>query len=192
MYLMCGPGQLFFQCGPEMPKGWIPLLYSKEKWGREQNGIMPQWRKCHFPPESIQYFQIYRLWLPEELQFFLWFYGSFQSRLPARLQGKCQVVLNKHELLGARMPGVVLSWNKVARLTASFGRSKICRSPLDPELDHPGCRRPDRKVPRTFSQRTDEWSSMICAVVEKLFKDGWWSLRFFHHEEGLLWERTHS
>ena len=22
---MCGPGQLFFQCGPEMPKGWTPL-----------------------------------------------------------------------------------------------------------------------------------------------------------------------
>ena len=25
MYLMCGPGDLFFQCGPEMPKGWTPL-----------------------------------------------------------------------------------------------------------------------------------------------------------------------
>ena len=25
MYLMCGPRQLFFQCGPEMPKGWTPL-----------------------------------------------------------------------------------------------------------------------------------------------------------------------
>ena len=27
VYLMCGPRQLlFFQCGPEMPKGWTPLL----------------------------------------------------------------------------------------------------------------------------------------------------------------------
>ena len=25
VYLMCGPRQLFFfQCGPEMPKGWTP------------------------------------------------------------------------------------------------------------------------------------------------------------------------
>ena len=23
MYLMCGPGQLFFRCGPEMPKAWM-------------------------------------------------------------------------------------------------------------------------------------------------------------------------
>ena len=22
---MCGPRQLFFQCGPETPKGWTPL-----------------------------------------------------------------------------------------------------------------------------------------------------------------------
>ena len=28
MYLMCGPRQLFFfQCGPEMPKVWTPLLW---------------------------------------------------------------------------------------------------------------------------------------------------------------------
>ena len=27
MYFMCGPRQLFFfQCGPEMPKGWTPLV----------------------------------------------------------------------------------------------------------------------------------------------------------------------
>ena len=27
VYLMCGPRQLFFfQCGPEMPKGWRPLI----------------------------------------------------------------------------------------------------------------------------------------------------------------------
>ena len=27
VYLMCGPGQLFFfQCGPETPKGWPPLI----------------------------------------------------------------------------------------------------------------------------------------------------------------------
>ena len=27
VYLMCGPKQLFyFQCGPEMPKGWTRLL----------------------------------------------------------------------------------------------------------------------------------------------------------------------
>ena len=25
VYLMCGPSQLFCQCGPEMPKGWTPL-----------------------------------------------------------------------------------------------------------------------------------------------------------------------
>ena len=25
MHLMCGPRQLFFQCGPETPKGWTPL-----------------------------------------------------------------------------------------------------------------------------------------------------------------------
>ena len=28
VYLMCGPRQLFFfQCGPETPKGWTPLMY---------------------------------------------------------------------------------------------------------------------------------------------------------------------
>ena len=27
MYLMCSWRQLFFQYGPEMPKGWIPLVY---------------------------------------------------------------------------------------------------------------------------------------------------------------------
>ena len=26
VYLTCGPRQLFFQCGPEMPKGWTPLI----------------------------------------------------------------------------------------------------------------------------------------------------------------------
>ena len=26
VYLMCGPRQLFFQCGPATPKGWTPLL----------------------------------------------------------------------------------------------------------------------------------------------------------------------
>ena len=26
MYLMCGPRQLFFQYGPEMPKGWTPTV----------------------------------------------------------------------------------------------------------------------------------------------------------------------
>ena len=26
MCLMCGPTQLFLQCGPETPKGWTPLL----------------------------------------------------------------------------------------------------------------------------------------------------------------------
>ena len=26
MYLMCGPRQLFFQCGPETPKAWTPPL----------------------------------------------------------------------------------------------------------------------------------------------------------------------
>ena len=25
LYLMCNPRQLFFQCGPEMPKGWTPI-----------------------------------------------------------------------------------------------------------------------------------------------------------------------
>ena len=25
VYLMCGSRQLFFQCGPETPKGWTPL-----------------------------------------------------------------------------------------------------------------------------------------------------------------------
>lgn len=25
---MCGPGQLFFQLGPEMPKAWTPLVSS--------------------------------------------------------------------------------------------------------------------------------------------------------------------
>ena len=28
MYLMCSPRQLFFQCGPEMPKRWKPLRQS--------------------------------------------------------------------------------------------------------------------------------------------------------------------
>ena len=32
VYLMCGPRQLFFfQCGPEMPKGWTPLLLEKKQ-----------------------------------------------------------------------------------------------------------------------------------------------------------------
>ena len=26
MYLLCGPRQRFFQCGPETPKGWTALL----------------------------------------------------------------------------------------------------------------------------------------------------------------------
>ena len=26
MYLTCGPRQHFFQCGPEMPKVWTPLI----------------------------------------------------------------------------------------------------------------------------------------------------------------------
>ena len=26
VYLMCGPRQLFFQCDPEIPKGWTPLV----------------------------------------------------------------------------------------------------------------------------------------------------------------------
>ena len=26
VYLMCGSRQLFFQCGPETPKGWTPLV----------------------------------------------------------------------------------------------------------------------------------------------------------------------
>ena len=30
MHLMCGPRQLFFfQCGPEMPNGWTPLLLTQ-------------------------------------------------------------------------------------------------------------------------------------------------------------------
>ena len=28
---MCGPRQLFFQCSPEMPKGWTPLEVMPEK-----------------------------------------------------------------------------------------------------------------------------------------------------------------
>ena len=32
VYLMRGPGQLFFQCGPEMPKGWTPV---KEMWPQD-------------------------------------------------------------------------------------------------------------------------------------------------------------
>ena len=38
VYLMCGPRQLFFQCGPEMPKSWTPRgiltwkLYQRERW----------------------------------------------------------------------------------------------------------------------------------------------------------------
>ena len=28
VYLMCGPRQLFSQCGPETPKGWTPLWAS--------------------------------------------------------------------------------------------------------------------------------------------------------------------
>ena len=26
MYLLYGPSQVFFQCGPEMPEGWTPLV----------------------------------------------------------------------------------------------------------------------------------------------------------------------
>ena len=36
VYLMCGPGQLiFFQCGPEMPNGWTPLLQANGLAGKE-------------------------------------------------------------------------------------------------------------------------------------------------------------
>ena len=32
MYWMCGPRQLFFQCGPETPKGWTPLEEFHLSW----------------------------------------------------------------------------------------------------------------------------------------------------------------
>ena len=33
VYLMCGLRQLFFfQCDPEMPKGWTPRVEYMEKW----------------------------------------------------------------------------------------------------------------------------------------------------------------
>ena len=32
VYLTCGPRQLFFQCGPEKPKVWTPLVQSTRGW----------------------------------------------------------------------------------------------------------------------------------------------------------------
>ena len=36
LYLMCGPRQLFFHCGPEMPKGWTPLV-------KEHSTVLGTW-----------------------------------------------------------------------------------------------------------------------------------------------------
>ena len=39
---MCGPNQLvFFQCGPETPKGWTPLNYFKVRWKTELELFIP-------------------------------------------------------------------------------------------------------------------------------------------------------
>ena len=32
---MWGPRQPFFQCGPETPKGWAPLIKEREEYGEE-------------------------------------------------------------------------------------------------------------------------------------------------------------
>ena len=45
---MCGPRQaFFFQCSPEMPKGWTPLLEGYVPWTRPESGLY------HFCPHSI-------------------------------------------------------------------------------------------------------------------------------------------
>ena len=39
LYLMCGPRQLpFFQCGPETPKGWTPLVDGRQSGGAPLSG----------------------------------------------------------------------------------------------------------------------------------------------------------
>ena len=48
VYLMCGPRQIFLQCGPKTPKGWKSLHYLSQPW------------PLHFPCTAlVQAFAIY-------------------------------------------------------------------------------------------------------------------------------------
>ena len=59
MYLMCGPRQLvFFQCGPEMPKGGTPLIILKNCFLLFDLQLFQQTQKFHT---------------------FLWYYLKFQT-----------------------------------------------------------------------------------------------------------------
>ena len=48
MYLMCGPRQLFFQCGTETPKGWKPLARVSDEVRIEVNQVRE--RESESPP----------------------------------------------------------------------------------------------------------------------------------------------
>ena len=57
VYLMCGPRQLFFRCGPETPKGWTPLRAltgpgSVWPW-RRLWGSLRVW-EAHQPPAALR------------------------------------------------------------------------------------------------------------------------------------------
>ena len=45
MYLMCGPRQLFFQCGPEMTKVWIPINIQGPLWSLQ--ALVPLEQSLH-------------------------------------------------------------------------------------------------------------------------------------------------
>ena len=53
IYLICGPRQFFFyQCGPEMPKGWTPLIQDiLESQGPQTPDVFVI--KSHYPNHSI-------------------------------------------------------------------------------------------------------------------------------------------
>ena len=45
MYLRCDPRQLFFQCGPETPKGWTPPILDAEDLNRDFSYCSTQRRR---------------------------------------------------------------------------------------------------------------------------------------------------
>ena len=77
MYLMCGPRQLFlFQCGPEMSKGWTPLLEKVSK---------PQHRKGEPQGFSELRRQRWESWEARLLEF-----TGQRTREEGYTEGECQ------------------------------------------------------------------------------------------------------
>ena len=50
MYSVCGPRQLFFQCGPETPKGWTPLVSKDRAYPTTSNTTGPAFP--HHPTDT--------------------------------------------------------------------------------------------------------------------------------------------